>query len=203
MRSTPFIEELRTAVSPVKETDLPQVVQFWASRTACLNHDRITDAIREAAEKGEFRRSRIPFLGRHIKGSIPLEFSCDLLGDALYRLSHQIQENADLLKELGFTPSHSNTVLTLTAPITVTPHGRELVGGEFIHTYSFSLACRMMLRTLEGSLKITTKHRPRFRIELRRRVDAPSCFVRSGTKFKNDSIGGYPASVHVFYSVRF
>ena len=61
----------------------------------------------------------------------------------------------------------------------------------------------MMLKALAGDMKLDMGRRPRFRIELRRRVDAPSCFVRSGKKFKNDSIGGYPASVHAFYSVRF
>lgn len=203
MKSTPFIDELRTAVAPVKESDLPRAVLFWANRTACLNLDKIEAAIRLAAEKGEFRTSRIPFFGRRIEGELPLSFSCDLIGDALNALQGEVKENTALLKELGFTLSPRYDEMTLTSPVTVTPHGRELVGGEFIHTYTYSLACRMMLKTLKVSLKNFLGSRPHFRIELRRRVDAPSCFVRSGKKFKNDSIGGYPASVHVFYSVRF
>lgn len=203
MKTTPFIEELRTAVAPAKEGDLPRVIHFWKNRVVCFNEDKIMEAIREAVKKGEFRTSRIPFFGRRIEGSLPLEFYGNLLGDALTELQSEIGENSDLLQELGFTVSPDGTALTLTAPITVTPHGRELVGGEFIHTYAYSLPCRMVLKTLASSLKSSTKCRPRFRIELRRRIDAPSCFVRSGKKFKNDSIGGYPASVHVFYSVKF
>ena len=203
MKSTWLIDELRTATAPAKESDLPRAVRFWANRTACLNRDMIVEEIRKAVEEGKFRSSRLPFFGRRIEAELPLSFYCDLIGEARSALRGELEENAELLKELGFTLSPDYGEMTLTSPVKVTPKGRELVGGEFIHTYTFSLACRMMLKVLAVCLKQDTRRRPRFRIELRRRVDAPSCFVHSGKKFKNDSISGYPASVHVFYSVRF
>lgn len=203
MKTTWLIDELRTATATLKEEDFPTVVRFWTERAACLNHDKIIEKIREAVQKNEFRTYRFPLPHKRIEGSCPIEFYADFVGDAKAALLPQLEEHAALLAELGFSVAPNKSAMTLATPVTVTPHGRELVGGEFIHTYTYSLVCSALIKSLSQYLKNSTKHRPRIRIELRRRVDAPSCFVKSGTKFKNDSIGGYPPSVHVFYSVKF
>ena len=181
-KSTWLIDELRTATATVKEGDLPTVVRFWIDRAAWLNHDKITAKILEAVQRNEFRTHRFPLPPKRIEGSFPIEFYADVIGDAKGALLPQLDEHAELLAELGFSVAPDKSAMTLTNPVTVTPHGRELVGGEFIHTYTYSLVCSALVKSLSKYLKSSTKYRPRIRIELRRRVDAPSCFVKSGTK---------------------
>jgi len=196
-----LIKDLRKATAPPKESELPNVIRYWVTRVAALNRYRITKAVREAGERQEFRTVRFP-PARYIEGCLPLDFSADLPGDSGAALQAFLQASPQKAEALGLTVE-GDARLTLTRPVTLTAKGRELVGGEFIHAYSFSLLCRMVTKELAKQLKKEMGRRPKFRIEVRRRPELPSCYIKSGKRFKNGAMDGCSPAVHIQYSVKF